>query len=276
MLAQRKILTSFIITSTIFLFSPRIILAQVVINEFLVNPNPEWVEFYNASESAEFLKNYWLDDDRDFNDDTGSSPKKSLANLNIDNPTYPYLEFNSFLNNTGDYVVLFDSEGNEIDYYQYKASPGEGVSIGRSPDASGDFVVLENSTRGGANSNPIPTATPTPTLTPTSTPTPKPPTPTPEPPTPTPTREVASPTPIPKKVKLIATMSGEILGEKEREATTAFYPWEATEEAEPKEATPSGSQRKILPIIFLGLGLTLLAAAAFWVWYNFGRNYRGK
>lgn len=47
--------------------------AQVVIDEFVVRPNPEWVEFYNASGSAEYLRGYWLDDDRDFASDTGSS-----------------------------------------------------------------------------------------------------------------------------------------------------------------------------------------------------------
>jgi len=106
---------------------------------------------------------------------------------------------------------------------------------------------------------------PTPTPVPTDTPTPESPTstPTPEPPTSTPT---LSPTPTPKATKVVGTtLSGEILGEEA--SPEAFYPWQATTEGEEaQEATPS--KRRILPYIFLGLGLTFLGVAAFWLWYT--------
>lgn len=118
------------------------------------------------------------------------------------------------------------------------------------------------------------TPTPTPTLTPTSTPTSKP-TPTVKPPTPTPTKKIASPTPTSKTKKPTPTLSGEVLGEG-GEATTAFYPLEATEEAEKTpEATPS--KKSWLPKLFLVLGSIILFGVAFSVWYNFLRekNIRG-
>ena len=165
----------------------------------------EWVELYNSSPSAEYLKTYWIDDDTDFGSDSGSSAKKQLTSLNIGNSNYPYFDLSSAIfNNGGDFVTLFDSGGILVDQYQYTSDPGNDVSIGRSPDASGSFSVLISSTKGNPNSNPstpIPTpATPNPTVAATPTPTPVPtptPTPTKKPtPKPTPTPE-PTPAPIP-------------------------------------------------------------------------------
>ncbi len=151
--------------------------STVVINEFIPDGNPEWVEFYNASSSAEYLKNYYLDDDTSFTQDGGShgSTKKILTSLDVNNPTYPYIELSSpIFNNDGDQIVLFDASGNIIDQYSYTESPGKEVSIGRNPDNTGSFFALINPTKGSANSSPQPSATPspTPTLSPTSTPKP--------------------------------------------------------------------------------------------------------
>jgi len=170
----------FIFVFTFFFTSK--VSAQVVINEFVPDSSTEWVEFHNASSSAEYIKDYWVDDDSDFNSDSGSSSKKQLTNLNISNVTFPYFEMASFLNNGGDYVVLFAPDGTLIDQYVYDSSPGYDVSIGRSPDSSGAFAILETPTKGSANSGPKSTSTPEPTSTPnptstpisTSTPTPEP------------------------------------------------------------------------------------------------------
>lgn len=168
----KSILISF---SFLFLF-PAVANAQVVINEFVANGDPkEWVEFKNSSGSAEYLKNYWLDDDTDFNDDSGSSTKKLLSTLNISSATYPYYEISgSFLNNDGDDVAIFDSSGNLVDYYHYDSSQGSNVAMGRSPDGTGGFYFLLTPTKGTSNSNPQTTPIPSPTPTPTSTSTPTP------------------------------------------------------------------------------------------------------
>lgn len=164
---MKKVLSAF---GLFFLvsFSPA---SALVINEFLPSPlsgSNEWVEFYNASDSAEFLKGYWLDDDPNFATESGVG-KRQLTNLNTDNPQYPYFEMQNFLNNTGDWVVLFDPEGNTVDQYYFEANPGANKSIGRDPDQIGDFVILDIATKGTPNPNPAPTTVPTPTLEPTPT-----------------------------------------------------------------------------------------------------------
>ncbi len=159
----------------IFAFTfPSEVSAQVVINEFVPDASTEWVEFHNASSSAEYIKSYWLDDDSDFTNDSGSSSKKQLTNINISNVTFPFFEMSSFLNNGGDYVVLFAPDGTFIDQYVYDSSPGYDVSIGRSPDSTGSFTILETPTKGSANSGPKFTPTPESTSTPNPTSTPIP------------------------------------------------------------------------------------------------------
>jgi len=95
-------------------------------------------------------------------------------------------------------------------------------------------------------------------------------------PTPTPTsRPTSIPTPkqtvtsslTPKPTVKIASSSGEVLGE-EVATLSAFYPYEATNEAEEKEATVS-AKNKLWPKVFLGAGLLLVFASALWGWYNF-------
>lgn len=178
------------------LFSPKELVfssSNLSINEFLAHPssgNKEWVEFYNPEKTD--LSIYWIDDDENFNEDSGSSSKKSLANAESLNSTYPYIELSSFLNNSGDYVVLFSQDGSIIDKYQYTSDPGVDVVIGRNPDGTGDMIYLVSSTKGLPNSHPVsptPTPAPIPTNTPIPTPTQKP-TSTPKP--------VSSSTPTPK------------------------------------------------------------------------------
>jgi len=161
----------------LFLIFPKISFAQVYINEFLPDSTTEWIELYNASSSADYLKDYYIDDDLDFSSDSGSSAKKILTNLNTSNPNFPYFETTSFLNNSGDYVVLFDSAGTIIDQYQYNSNPGQNMTIGRYPDGTGSFYFLSYSTKADSNPappTPSPTASPTKTPAPTATPTPKP------------------------------------------------------------------------------------------------------
>jgi len=183
-----------------------------VINEFVPDSSQEWIEFYNASASADYIKAYYVDDDTDFLSDSGSSSKKLLTNLNTTNPTFPTIDTSSFLNNSGDWVVLFDQNGVLVDQYQFISDPGKDISIGRYPDLTGIFSILAYSTKADANSAPLtPVPTPTPSLTPTPTPVPTPtptlsssPTPT-RIPTPTPTK---TPTPVPTD-----SPEGSVLGE---------------------------------------------------------------
>lgn len=168
-----------ILTLLLPLFGARAVFADsLLINEFMAHPttgNDEWVEFYNPSSID--LTTYWLDDDTSFTDDTGSSTKKPLSTINTTNSTYPYLEFGSFLNNSGDYVVLFSSDGTIVDQYQYTSDPGTDASTGRSPDGE-IWTILSSASKGNTNGSPPPTPSPTPAATTapasSSTPTPTP------------------------------------------------------------------------------------------------------
>src|SRR5579885_924806 len=149
---------------------------NVVINEFVVHPSSgkkEWVELYNPDNSD--LSQYWIDDDTNFTDDSGSSSKKSLAAMvQGQDATHPYIETSSMFNNDGDTLVLFDSNGTIVDQYTYTSDPGVNIALGRFPDGTGTFQILASATQGSANTSPAATNTPTaaPTAIPTDTPKP--------------------------------------------------------------------------------------------------------
>lgn len=192
MCSSKKITLGFFIFLGLFFVSFKCCFGAPLINEFVANSSVEWVEFYNATDSAEFIKEYYLDDDTDFNSDSGSSAKKSLSSLNTTNPYFPFFETGSFLNNGGDWVVLFDSQGNIVDSISYSTDFGENVSMGRSPDGTGSFYVLSGTSQGLPNLLPKATDTPTPSTTPTQTTT--------STATPTPTAtQTATATPTPTK-----------------------------------------------------------------------------
>lgn len=269
--AQRKILLSFLIATAIFLFLPRAVFAQVVINEFYTPTSDDWVELYNTSDDPLDISGWSLSDN--------TSSIGTIKEATISGKGFFIVEVGRRLNKDKDEVHLFDSLSEEKDFWSYADEVSSDVSFGRMPDG-GSWGICQTLTKEETNSCILPTSTPTPMVAPEPTPTPTPksstPTPTPKTPTPTPTIKIGSPTPTPKKVRLISTMSGEVLGEGE-EATTAFYPLEATEGAEPdEEATPS-SKKLWLPKLFLVLGSVILFGVAFSLWYNFlgGKNIQG-
>jgi len=148
-----------------------------VINEFLPHPstgNKEWVELY-VPDSMD-VTNYWIDDDTDFANDSGSSTKKQIVSptQGSDSRHVVFELSSSMFNNGGDTVALFTPDGALVDQYTYSSDPGADISIGRTPDGTGDFQVLIFATHGSPNSSPKPadTATPAPTDKPTTIPKP--------------------------------------------------------------------------------------------------------
>lgn len=236
-----------------FLFINPQVKAQVVINEFVPDSTQEWIELFNSSESAEYLRGYYIDDDTEFQSDLGSSAKKILTNLNTSNPKFPTIDTTSFLNNSGDWVVLFDPNGLLIDKYQFQSNPGKDISIGRFPDGTGNFSILAYSTKADANSAP-PTSPPTPTPTPSPTPTENPtPTPT-KTPSPTPTK---TPKPTPTKTPIPTdTLASEssVLGIRESLPET---PDPTPDAGNDKEKLP------VLPFILIFAGLCFIAVPIF-------------
>lgn len=262
-----------------FLVVSPVYAVDVVINEFSANSSPEWVELYNASSSAEYLKNYYIDDDTSFIDD-GGSHIKLLSDLVISSGAYPYIDLSSFLNNSGDFVVLFDSQGAIVDQYQYTDDPGSNITIGRSPNGTGSFAVLASTTKGTENTG-VSTPTPTPTLTPTATPTSgatptptKTPTPTPtRTPTPTPVGSTPTKTPTPTPTskstptKTPTPPSEESINEKPTSSPAVLG---ATEEATPESSPKSSIKPLIISLLLVAIGLATLAG--YFVWQKRGVN----
>lgn len=251
---NRIIAIIFLFISLLLLF-PRNICGQVLINEFVPDSIQEWIELYNSSPSADYIKQYYIDDDIDFVSDSGSSAKKILTNLNTVNPLFPTVDTSSFLNNSGDWVVLFDSAGTLIDKFEYTSNPGKDISIGKFPDSSGQFLVLAYSTKADANAAPpTPVPTPTPTLNPTSVPTPT------KTPTPTTTK---SPTPRPI-LTTKPTSTPEVLGDSTQEASPDSVLGE-TSSPEPSDQVKTGSKKSavILGAIFTGLGVFAMGIAGY-------------
>lgn len=145
--------------------------SSVTINEVLVHPSPgggEWIEVYNPNGID--LKSYWVDDDTNFGSDSGSSGKKSFESVQGSTGQYVVLDLSSALfNNTGDIVVLFDGSGTIVDQVQYGEDPRTDVTIGRTPNGTGNFYLLSSATKGSQNSGPKapPTEPPPPTAKPT-------------------------------------------------------------------------------------------------------------
>ncbi len=228
-----------------FCLSPQNVFANgIVINEILVHPSvggDEWVEVYNPNNTD--LTTYFIDDDTNFADDIGSS-KKQLTT--ISNGTYSvFILSSSMFNNSGDFVVLFDPNGDIVDQYQYTDDPGADVAIGRTPDASGELKTLESATQGSTNSGILPTATATPTKTPTPTR------------TPTPTHSASSgqakmPTPtkvstiVPTKVVIVNTKSPQI-SISEKNASDSAYPTAVLGAGvSPTRTSPKSPDKKVL------------------------------
>lgn len=261
-----------LISLSIFILSivnPKSIFAQSVINEFVIDGDTEWVEFYNASESAEYLKSYYIDDDDNFTSDAGSSGKKILTNLNIVNINFPYIELSSsiFNNAPPDSVVLFDNLGNIVDSYSYVTNPGKEMSIGRNPDRTGDFFALISTTKGLSNALPIPnpTLTPEPTQSPTKQPTSEPTTVPTKSPSPKPTAS-PSPKPLPTTTALsISSNEPEIVSTNEVTPVPTILSMVAG--AKTTDKTP------FVAIILIFFGFLFLGYVGFNVYKNIKSEY---
>lgn len=254
----------FFFVLAIFLFLPKPIFGadDVVINEFSSAFNPEWIEIYNPTSQNISLSGVVLilDDDPETNQKMSFCENEEIAASSFKQIVRPTKSY--WLNNDGDAIFL-KREDDVIDAIFYGTgqsleAPSETQSASRNPDGGIDWVILDTPTpQGDIVSFECPTPTPEPTEEPEPTGAPTP-TPTPSP-TPTPTKK---PTPT-----LIPTPTGEILGEEES-ATNAFYPLEATPEAESTSQSGSSFKTRWLPKILLGIGFLLLFGASFWVWYT--------
>lgn len=188
----------------IFLF-PNIAFAQVVINEFSVQPEDknDWIEIY-AFESVDISG--WK-----LADTTGSFETFSQGTV-LGAGEYKVVVQYQRLGNEGDTIILKTSTDEIKDQISYGGSgnvciPLSNETIARIPDGGNTYDKVSTPSKGTTNNSALmsPCPSPTPEPTSTSTPTPKPtntstPTPSPKPSsTPTPTsKPTSTPTPSPK------------------------------------------------------------------------------
>ncbi len=235
----------------VFLIFPGTIKAQIVINEVFPNPagdegGAEWVELYNldanpASLSGCILHLHESDNNQRvvFSDDDFVEKFKVVS------------WDDSWLNNSRDKVRLVCASFHDETAYGVAngaivTSPKEDLSIGKSPDGTGEFYVLSSVTLGNPNSLP-PSSTPAPTYSPSPQPTSSP----------TPTL-IPTPTFIPTKIStptIEPVQQGEeisqILGTDEKKDDNISVETQLSDSEESKKPLPLAAGLFILA----GLGL---------------------
>lgn len=147
--------------------------AKLVINEFLpnsVNTDYEWIELYNDDTLSVNISQYNISEEaasKNFTiKDIILEPKSFIVLVRSDeifNKTYAtagvkIIEYGDVvaslnLNDGGDSIFLYDSNGQLTDSIKDYANPGENVSIGRYPDGASEVTNLMEQTPGAKNDN---------------------------------------------------------------------------------------------------------------------------
>lgn len=131
-------------------------LTALKINEFVVDPESgnEWVELYNNSPASVDITDALICDARN----TTSTCKKIIGAVGANSWLQVDLQTKSFLNNSGDSVILKNSSGSVVDRIDYddELTPDEGQSLarkidGKDTDNDGDWIVTDTITPGKAN-----------------------------------------------------------------------------------------------------------------------------
>ncbi len=147
--------------------------SKILINEFLIDPQPQSVEIFNSGTESADISDWIIDD-------SGGTTFYTIPKNNIIFPNQCLVfsaDFN--LNKTSaDAVRLINSSQQLIDSFSYKSSSGSGISYFRFPDGSDSWTTgsanlgFYNSSTEQACLFPTLTQTQTPTLSPAATITP--------------------------------------------------------------------------------------------------------
>lgn len=146
--------------------------AQVIINEFSSNSDPEWVELYNSFNEIVNLTEWKITDGN-----TSTSDDLILNGCIANQGFRSFSRSSGWLNDTGgDTINLKDSNGNQIDQVIYGSGgivgiPQSGRSASRVPDGNQSWVILDSATQQNDNCQIFPTPSPSPVSTPIQTPT---------------------------------------------------------------------------------------------------------
>lgn len=257
-------LSVFLLTLFVFFCLPSAVCAQVVINEFSVNPPDkyDWIELFSTEVTN--ISNWKMADETG---DFFTIPEGTSLGSGI----YYIISKYQRLDNDKDTIYLYDKDNNLKNSIKYGYEgevclPSENGSIARIPDGNSTYDRLLTNTKEQSNGNivtdpcPTPTPTPTPTAAPTEAPTAAPtatPTPTPIP-TATPIK-TASPTPVktgtPSPAPTLqetATFSGLVLGLQGETPSPVASP------------SPEGKNKfSFLSFVFIFLGILCLVGAGY-------------
>ncbi|MFA5770708.1 MAG: lamin tail domain-containing protein [Patescibacteria group bacterium] len=164
-----------ILTTIYFILNTPPIYAQskILINEFLIDPQPQSVEIFNSGSESSDISDWIIDD-------SGGTTFYTIPKESIIFPNQCLVfsaDFN--LNKTSaDTIKLINNYQQLIDSFSYKSSSGSGISYQRQPDGTNNWATA-SANFGFYNSRteqtclfPTPTMEPTLTLTPTLTITP--------------------------------------------------------------------------------------------------------
>lgn len=168
----KKILLAFIL---FFLF-PGQVFAQVVINEFSSNSNPEWVELYNDSGQIIDLRGWKIIDGNQ-----SESDDLSLDGCLISKGFRSFSRAAGWLNDTGDDIILKNSTNEQVDKVVYGNDTIVGIppkekSAGRNPAGTSSWQIFDSPSPMNNDCqliSPTPTLISSPTLAPTPTSTPR-------------------------------------------------------------------------------------------------------
>jgi hypothetical protein len=139
--------------------------SDIVINEFMASNKStiqdenggyaDWIELYNKSSNSVSLKNWFI------TDDINKSSKWQFPDVSIDGNGYLLLwadedkeqgdlHLNFKLSKSGEYIGLYDSDTNLIDFINFGIQ-SEDISEGRYPNGTGEFVKMTTPTPGTEN-----------------------------------------------------------------------------------------------------------------------------
>jgi len=136
----------------LFSFRPVFAESSIEINDFSSDSSTEWIQLKNTNSNSINLNGWYFKD--------LANTIKTINNICISGNSTQIFEFNSYLNNDGDTVNLYDSNGLLIDQLIYSDSESKNQI---SPGSTNTCLIPTNT--------PTPTNSPTPTLTPSPTPT---------------------------------------------------------------------------------------------------------
>jgi hypothetical protein len=251
-------MSAFFAVLAMFFIFPKVVSAQIVINEVFSNPSG------SSSEPTEFVELYnTLDQDFDL---TGFKLADLVKDFTLE-ATISAHSFLSFtrqdtkiaLNNSSETISLLNPSGQVIDSFSYDSTV-EDKSFSRIPDGTGGFVSNTDITKGEANQappTPTPTeeitSTPSPTSTPTSNPT--------NTPTTTPTTSLTenpTPTTSPSKESL---SKPKVLSVATESSLYKVFFQDSTVSSSPSTQSASAQSKVGVNLSLVGLGLVILSTS---------------